>query len=160
MDPRFATPSGGPLSRVTSGAGHAEDTAKDTANTRGDTERGCQGRGWGGHQSGVGESWGPAGWLTELLWWWTLRSHHLVPRRPPSPPLLSSRWLPLTTNTPQVGHLARPCSCQLSANQTCSFERATLMMDIRVLDTPLSASLERGRWAPCRCGWTWAGRTG
>ena len=68
MDPRFAVPSGGPLSRVTSGAGHAEDTAKDTANTRGNTERGCQGGGWGGHQSGVGESWGPAGWLTELLW--------------------------------------------------------------------------------------------
>lgn len=139
MDHRFAAPRRGVLSRVISGAGPRGGHGQRPSQHPGGHRRGAA-RAWGGdgHQSSVGEPWGPAGWLTELFW---VADAQLTPpgaQEAAQPPLLSSRRLPLTTNTPQVGHLACPCSCQLGANQTCSFERATLMMDIRALDTPVS----------------------
>lgn len=117
MDPRLAAPSGEAVSRVISRVGPHGGHGQRHSQHRGEQRRGAA-RPWGrgGHQSSVGEPWGPGGWLTELFWVVDAQVTPPGAQEAAQPPLLSSRWLPLTTNTPQVGNLACPCSCQLGAN--------------------------------------------
>lgn len=124
MDPRLAAPSGEAVSRVISRVGPHGRHSQRHSQHRGEQRRGAARPGVGVAGSEQRRALGPWRLVDGACWvGGMLRSHHCAQEATQPPAQLQVASTSHGANTPQVGNLACPCSCQLGCQLDPQFSK-------------------------------------